>query len=79
MDASDKVVEVLAGALDYTVDELREEEEISMEVLPEWDSLTHTQVILALEKAFECKLPGVQASQATTLADLVTLVESARG
>lgn len=77
MTTADRILEILARELEYTVEELHEEEAISMESLPEWDSLTHTQLILALEKAFDIRLAAAPASQASDLATLVALVDSA--
>jgi len=77
MTTADRILEILAKELEYTMEELQEEKEISMESLPEWDSLTHTQLILALEKAFDIRLAAAPASQASDIAALVDLVDLA--
>ena len=43
------LMSLLARELDLEPEDLADEEEISMQTLPKWDSLTHTRIILALE------------------------------
>ena len=69
------IKEILANELDIPLNELEAEEQISMQALPEWDSLTHTQIILAIERRFAQSVNTVAASQANDLATLVALVE----
>ena len=69
-----KILEVLAETLDMSPEELSDEPEISMDTLPEWDSLTHTELIVSLERAFGTTFDTAEASQATDLKALMTLV-----
>ena len=55
-------------------EELSAEPEISMDALPEWDSLTYTELIVSLERLFGRTFDTVQASQATDLNTLINLV-----
>ncbi len=70
------LMSLLARELDLEPEDLADEEEISMQTLPEWDSLTHTRIILALEKAIGHPLPAAEASQADSLEALLQLARS---
>jgi acyl carrier protein len=68
------LLSLLTRELELEPEDLADEEEISMQTLPEWDSLAHTRIILALEKAIGRALPAAEASQADSLAALLELV-----
>ena len=74
LSLEDRILNGLAMELDIPLEELRLEEDISMETLPEWDSLKHSAIILHLEKEFGRSFDVVQAGQATSLEALTALI-----
>lgn len=70
------MVRLLTRELELEPEDLADEEEISMQTLPEWDSLAHTRIIIALEKEIGRSLSAAEASQANSLDSLLKLVGS---
>jgi acyl carrier protein len=46
--------------------------------LPNWDSLNHIRIVLAIEEEFSLHLTPEEVTKLTSLADLVRLVEAKR-
>jgi len=74
MSTETRILDILARELEIPLEELEAEEEISMEGLPEWDSLRHTQILLVLEKEFNQSFNAAEAGQATSLDALLALI-----
>ena len=69
-----KILEILSRELGIPLEDLEQEEEISMETLPDWDSLTHTKIILALERESGQNFNPLEAAQATSFDSLFEMV-----
>ncbi len=74
MSIDSKILKVLASVLEIPSENLAKETELSMDALPEWDSLTHTELIVSLEREFGTTFDTARASQATDLEALIELV-----
>ena len=74
MSIEERILNTISLELEIPVQELRQEDSISMGSLPEWDSLKHSSIILALEKEFDRTFDVARASQATNVDALTALV-----
>ena len=70
------VLEIISEQLGISLEDLAESEEVGMDTVPEWDSLRHTDIILAIERRFEKEMNTSQAGQATDVAKLVEMLSS---
>ncbi len=50
--------------------------ELTAADVPEWDSLTHVRLILAVQKAFKVKFSAAQIANLKNVGDLMNLVRS---
>ena len=50
--------------------------ELTAADVPEWDSLTHVRLILAVQKAFNVKFSAAQIASLKNVGDLMNLVRS---
>ena len=50
--------------------------ELTAADVPEWDSLTHVRLILAVQKAFKVKFSAAQIAGLKNVGDLMNLVRS---
>ena len=74
MSIEERILNTISLELEISVPELRQEDSISMGSLPEWDSLKHSSIILALEKEFDRTFDVARASQATNVHTLTALI-----
>ena len=74
MSIEERILNTISLELEISVQELRQEDSISMDSLPEWDSLKHSSIILALEKEFNRTFDVARASQATNVHTLTALI-----
>jgi acyl carrier protein len=51
-------------------------EETTADQVPGWDSLSHINIILAIEKEFAVKFKGIEILKAKNIGDLQKLVDS---
>ncbi len=51
-------------------------EETTAAEVPKWDSLSHAQVVLAVEKAFGVRFSNVEVLKLNTIGDLQRLLDS---
>ncbi|HEY3244500.1 MAG TPA: acyl carrier protein [Phycisphaerae bacterium] len=51
----------------------------SHETIPAWDSLRHLQMVMALEQQYGIQIDTEQIANIKSVADVVRLVETARG
>ena len=49
---------------------------LTAEDVPEWDSLTHVRLILAVQKAFNVKFSAAQISNLKNVGDLMDLIHA---
>ena len=49
---------------------------LTAEDVPEWDSLTHVRLILAVQKAFNVKFSAAQISNLKNVGDLMDLIRA---
>ena len=64
-----KIKKIIAENLDVGVDTINED--LGVGDIPEWDSLAHVRIIIALEKEFEIKLDIEETLDIEDVADLV--------
>ena len=50
--------------------------ELTAEDVPEWDSLSHIRLMLAVQKSFSIKMSAAQITSLKTVGDLATLIEA---
>jgi acyl carrier protein len=52
----EQIIERLSGVFQDVIEGVRFELDVGMDSVPEWDSLTHTQLLMAIEEAFSIEL-----------------------
>lgn len=50
--------------------------ELTAQDVPEWDSLNHIRLLLAVQKAFKIKFTAAQTASLKNVGDLATLIQS---
>ena len=50
--------------------------ELTADDVPEWDSLTHVRLVLAVQKAFSVKFSAADVSNLKNVGDLANLIEA---
>ncbi len=50
--------------------------ELTAEDVPEWDSLSHIRLMLAVQKSFGIKMSAAQIASLRTVGDLAALIEA---
>lgn len=50
--------------------------ELTAKDVPEWDSLNHIRLLLAVQKAFKIKFTAAQTASLKNVGDLATLIQS---
>ncbi len=53
--------------------------ELTAEDVPEWDSLSHVRLVLAVQKAFSLKLSAAQTANLKNVGELAELVRAKTG
>ncbi len=71
---SNELKQTILGALD--LDEWEFDEQTTASQVPGWDSLSHVNVILAVEKRFKCRFSSLEVLRLKTVGDLQRLVEA---
>lgn len=74
---SDKLKSVILEELD--LDEWDIQGTTQANEVPGWDSLNHTNVILAIEEAYDVKLKSFEILKCKNIGDLQNLVDSKTG
>ena len=72
----DDVRQVAADVLQVPLDQLRGES--SRDVLPQWDSLNHVNLVIALEQTFDLQFTPEQVEQMLTLELIAMLIDELR-
>jgi acyl carrier protein len=71
---SDQLANVIRKELKLDSFDFREE--TTADQVPGWDSLSHINIILAIEKEFAVKFKGIEILKAKNIGDLQKLVDS---
>ena len=73
----EKLNEIFIDVLD--LDELELTDETSANDIEEWDSLSHIQLIVAIEKAFRIKFTSLEIMKWTNVGEMVNSMEEKLG
>ena len=73
MDVKEKLQEVFQDVFDD--DEIELTDEMTAEDVEAWDSLTHVQLIVAVEKAFGVKFSTVEVMKLKNVGEFIKLIE----
>ena len=73
-DIAKTVFDIAAQQFNIPLNKINED--LSIGSIPEWDSLTHLQLIMALEKKFCTEFNMDELFDVETLGDLIELIES---
>lgn len=74
MMISESLKKVILKELD--VDDFDLKDETTANEVPNWDSLNHVNVILAIEKEFKVKFKGIEVLKTKNVGDLQKLLDS---
>lgn len=69
----DLIKELFANVLGRSVADIQEEDTI--ETIPEWDSITHMQLITEIEAKFDLFFEGDEIAEMTSVKNIVELIE----
>lgn len=72
MDIKEKLQEVFQDVFDD--DEIELTEEMTADDIEAWDSLTHVQLIVAVEKAFAVKFSTVEVMKLKNVGEFIALI-----
>jgi acyl carrier protein len=61
---------------DVITDDVELTPDTTAKAVPEWDSLSHIRLILAVERAFKVKFSAAEVSRLTKAGDLVDLIDA---
>ena len=75
-DIMSRVQEVFRDELE--LDDLVLTDETTADDVEEWDSLSHVQLVVALEKAFNITIPDDAAEKIATVGDAIKFIEEAQ-
>ncbi len=74
---------ILTRVNDIFQDVVSDEAELTMSTtasdIPEWDSLAHVRLILAIERGFKLKFSAAEVSRLNNVGDLVDLIAARQG
>ena len=73
MDTKSKLEEVFREVFDDETIEITNE--MTADDIDEWDSLTHVQLIVAVEEAFGCKFSTVEVMKLKNVGEFISLIE----
>jgi acyl carrier protein len=71
---SDKLKEVVLKELD--LDDFDFNDGTTANMVPGWDSLTHIQIIVAIEKDYKIKFKGMEILKIKNMGELQALIDS---
>jgi len=71
---SDKLKNVILKELD--IEDFDMQDETTANEVPNWDSLSHVNVIVAIEKEFKVKFKGIEILKVKNIGGLQTLLDS---
>lgn len=73
MDTKDRLEQVFRNV--FEDDEIEISNETTAEDIDAWDSLTHVQLIVAVEKEFSLKFSTVEVMKLKNVGDFIALIE----
>lgn len=73
MDTKEKLQEVFCDVFDD--DEIELTDETTADDIDAWDSLTHVQLIVAVEKAFGLKFSTVEVMKLKNVGEFIALID----
>ena len=73
MEIKDKVLSIIADCLEIDVSYLSLDS--GMDDIEEWDSLSHIQLIVAIEKTFKIKFTSLEIMKWKNVGEMVTTME----
>ena len=73
MDTFERLQELFA---DVVTDEAELTRETTAKEVPEWDSLSHVRLMLAVEREFKVKFSAAEIARLKKFGDLVDLIQS---
>lgn len=76
VDVLKRVQEIVAGVVGNPVIDLQEA--TTADQVPGWDSLTHIQIIIAVEKTFQIRLKASEVAQLNNVGSLIDIVLARR-
>lgn len=74
-DLKDKATEILASALGLDTDSIGPD--IGLGITPQWDSLAHMRIVLALERILGRQLPAQDIMSIASVNDVAVLLKTA--
>lgn len=77
MDITEKLQEIFCDVFDD--DEIEITEETTADDIEGWDSLTHVQLIVAVEKAFSVKFSTVEVMKLKNVGEFIELIRKKVG
>lgn len=76
MDTRERLQEVFQDVFDD--DEIEITNDTTADDIEAWDSLTHVQLIVAVEKAFSMKFSTVEVMKLKNVGEFITLIDKKR-
>lgn len=73
MSTKDKLQEIMQEVFDD--EDIEIEDDTTADDIDGWDSLTHVQLIVAVEKAFSVKFSTVEVMKLKNVGEFITLIE----
>ncbi len=77
MDTKVKLEQVFREVFDD--DEIELSDEMTADDVDAWDSLTHIQLIVAVEEAFKCKFSTVEVMKLKNVGEFIKLIDRKTG
>ena len=77
MDTKSKLEEVFREVFDD--EEIVITPEMTADDIDDWDSLTHVQLIVAVEEAFGCKFSTVEVMKLKNVGEFISLIDRKTG
>lgn len=73
----DKIKQTMASVFEVNTSDIRED--ASNKTLPNWDSLRHMSLIIALEEEFDVEFDNEEIVEAMTLQSIITILRNKLG
>ncbi|MCR5527110.1 MAG: acyl carrier protein [Lachnospiraceae bacterium] len=77
MDTKAKLNEVFRDVFDDETIEITDE--MTADDIDAWDSLTHVQLVVAVEEAFKCKFSTVEVMKLKNVGEFIKLIDRKTG
>ncbi|SFK73451.1 acyl carrier protein [Lachnospiraceae bacterium KH1T2] len=77
MDTKARLNEVFRDVFDDDTIEITDE--MTADDIDDWDSLTHVQLVVAVEEAFKCKFSTVEVMKLKNVGEFIKLIDRKTG